>query len=92
MSRYIDVDALMHELEREVELADDWKTAHEIANVVKYFPSADVVEVVRCKDCKYYLQSSEKCELVDTRLHFYETNKVWTNGSFCSWAERRSDK
>ena len=44
MARYIDADALMKELEREVELADDWKTAHEIHNVVKYFPTADVVE------------------------------------------------
>ena len=35
--RLIDVDAL--ELEKEVELADDWKTAHEIANCVKYAPA-----------------------------------------------------
>lgn len=41
MSRLIDADALMKELEREVELADDWKTAHEIANVVKYFPTIE---------------------------------------------------
>lgn len=39
--RYIDADALMKKLEREVELADDWKTAHEIVNVVKYFPTAE---------------------------------------------------
>lgn len=39
--RLIDADALMQELEREVELADDWKTAHEIANVVKYFPTIE---------------------------------------------------
>lgn len=39
--RLIDADALMKELEREVELADDWKTAHEIANVVKYFPTIE---------------------------------------------------
>ena len=37
--RLIDADALMEELEREVELADDWKTAHEIANCVKYAPT-----------------------------------------------------
>ena len=37
--RLIDKDSLMEELEREVELADDWKTAHEIANVVKYAPT-----------------------------------------------------
>ena len=54
MTEYIDRQAVMAELEKEVELADDWKTAHEIANVVKYFPSADVVEVVRCKDCKFW--------------------------------------
>lgn len=42
MARYIDRDKLMAELDREVELADNWKTAHEIANVVKYFPAADV--------------------------------------------------
>lgn len=41
MARYIDADALMKELEREVELADDWKTAHEIVNVVKYFPTIE---------------------------------------------------
>ena len=41
MARYIDADALMRELEREVELADDWKTAHEIVNVVKYFPTTE---------------------------------------------------
>ena len=51
----------------------------------------DVVEVVRCKDCKYYLNSNEKCGLVDTRLRFYETDKVWTEDSFCAWGERRED-
>lgn len=39
--RLIDADALMKELDREVELADDWKTAHEIVNVVKYFPTIE---------------------------------------------------
>ena len=35
--RLIDADAL--NLDYEVEMADDWKTAHEIANVVKYAPT-----------------------------------------------------
>lgn len=42
--RLIDADAL--DLDREVELADDWKTAHEIANCVKYAPTVDAVPVV----------------------------------------------
>lgn len=54
-------------------------------------PTVDAVEVVRCKDCKYYLNSNEKCGLVDTRLCFYETDKVWTEDSYCSWGERKED-
>lgn len=47
--KLIDVDAL--NLEYEVEMADDWKTAHEIANHIRYAPEVDAVPVVRCKDC-----------------------------------------
>lgn len=50
--RLIDADAL--DLDREVEMADDWNTAHEIANCVKYAPTIDAVQVVRCKECTYY--------------------------------------
>ena len=55
-------------------------------------PTADVVEVVRCKECKFYLHSDEKCELIDTRLRFYETDKRWTDECFCVWGERREDE
>lgn len=54
-------------------------------------PTVDAVPVVRCKDCRFYIQSNEKCELVDTRLRFYETDKTWTGDCFCSWGERRED-
>lgn len=54
-------------------------------------PTADVVEVVRCKDCRHYLYSNEKCDLIDTRLNFYATDKIWTNDCFCAWGERRED-
>lgn len=43
--RLIDGDAL--ELEKEVELADDWKTAHEISNCVKYAPTILEAEAER---------------------------------------------
>lgn len=43
MTRYIDADAL--NLEYEVDMADDWKTAHEMANVVKYAPTVDAVPI-----------------------------------------------
>ena len=41
--RLIDADAL--NLDYEVEMADDWKTAHEIANCVKYAPTIDAAPV-----------------------------------------------
>ena len=82
MPRYIDADALMKELEREVELADDWKTAHEIYNVVKYFPTADAVEVVRCKDCKWFVGEGMYCanDFITQFDHF-----------FCYYGERGED-
>ena len=43
MTRLIDADAL--NLEYEVDMADDWKTAHEMANVVKYAPTVDAVPI-----------------------------------------------
>lgn len=55
-------------------------------------PAVDAVEVVRCKECKHYLNSCEKCGLIDTRLHFYETDKRWTEDCFCAWGERREDE
>ena len=49
----------------------------------------DAGELIRCKDCKYYANSSEECWLINTRLHFYVADKRWTENSFCSWAERK---
>ena len=46
-------------------------------------------EIIRCKDCRFHTYFNEKCELLDTRLRFYETDKTWTEDCFCSWAERR---
>ena len=49
---------------------DDW---------VKTLPSADVVQVVRCKDCKYY-GSRRWCEL---------NSSVFDDNAFCSYGERK---
>ena len=54
-------------------------------------PTVDAVPVVRCGECRYYLNSSEKCALIDTRLGFYERDNIWTEDSFCSWGKRRED-
>lgn len=49
MSRYIDADRLIDELNRRgIEYRAD------IDDVIRTTPTADVEQVVRCKDCKWY--------------------------------------
>lgn len=67
-----------------------WADAYEqFLTDIENCPTVDAVEVVRCKECKYYLHSNEKCELIDTRLHFYETRNRWTDDDFCAWGKRK---
>ena len=47
--------------------------------VIESFPSADAVEVVRCKDCKH--RDLFSCPLAD--------NDFQKDEDFCSWGERR---
>ena len=63
MARYIDVDKL--NLDAEVEMADDWKTAHEIANIIKYAPAEDVTPVVHAKWVKGRYCSNCECDDYD---------------------------
>lgn len=82
--RLIDADALI--LDYVYDLDNNY-----VADLddIRNMQTVDAVPVVRCKECKYYLSSNEKCALLDTRLHFYETDKVWSSDCFCGWAERR---
>lgn len=77
--RAIDADALMKELEREVELADDWKTAHEIANVVKYFPTIEPQRMrgrwIGCGNSDHW-----KCSVCGTRAAFW-----FNEENSCEW-------
>ena len=73
----------------EEELTEDFKDGVlTVLEMLKTEPSADVVEVVRCKDCKYFLNNTEFgypwCER--KRISF-------VNGfDYCSYAERRNDE
>lgn len=61
MSRYIDADALgIGKADRKAfeipQYADGWNSAIE---VIANAPTADVVEVVRCRDCKHFVDEDE---------------------------------
>ena len=56
---------------------------------VDAIPSADVVEVVRCKDCKWYMALSDiygKCTY-RTREHLYNEPT-----DYCSYGERKDNE
>ena len=87
MSRYIDAEVLyrnLHEVggcgaEKE-SWADGWdKAIDEAIRILNKMPTANVVKIVRCKDCKYY--RDEYCGV----LGFCEPDE------FCSRGERRKD-
>lgn len=56
-----------------------------IAKVIDDAPTVDAVEVVRCKDCKYY---EEQDETIGTCL--LTESGAYIEG-YCSWAEVREE-
>lgn len=78
--RLIDADAL--NLDYEVDMADDWKTAHEIANHIRYAPVVDAVPVVRCKDCVY-------CSTLFMVCTYNGRCEPVSVDDFCSMGERK---
>jgi hypothetical protein len=82
MARYIDADATLKSL------PDDLPYKASVKRVLAQAPTADVVEVVRCKDCKWAEQVMIgrcvnwicKCPWMFER---------YVRGGFCSYGERK---
>lgn len=54
--------------------------------MIKDAPTIDAVEVVRCKDCKYYTSVTAHCETRGKGLYLIRGKE-----DYCSRAERRND-
>ena len=76
MSRYIDANAYIQYCD------EHWIPLN--VDAVNAQPTADVVEVVRCKDCKWFNQIGCAICIVD------DSDKP-TETDYCSFAERRND-
>ncbi len=65
----------------------DPRDRRDIAKVLKAIPAADVVSVVRCKECAYLLRdnSTDTCHLCMRRQHFPQEVDL---DDFCSFGER----
>ena len=67
----------------------EWLYTDEFCKVINNMPSADVVEVVRCKDCKYWSDANTRYNQPCNRDVLSEYQQ-WTNADhYCSFAERR---
>lgn len=54
----------------------------------KYFISSAEPEIIRCKDCKYYLSGSDGAPF----CFKHDDDVLWQDDDFCSFAERRTDE
>lgn len=84
MAEYIEREALLKFVENGLNNPDKTKAfgydAVEIMTEVQYAPAADVVEVVRCKDCKHRDGELGQPNIVCYQMH---------DDDFCSYGERR---
>lgn len=86
MSRYIDAEQLITEME--ISIGNIYN--HDIIKGIKIgidlinsSPTADVVEVVRCKDCKYYVANYCTRDIKGRTNMFY-----MDSNDFCSYGKK----
>ena len=75
MPRYIDAEKLCELARNHIDRTVD-------CNDIMRFPFADVVEVVRCKDCKYFYQDGNIKVCKHWNCH------STTDDDYCSYGER----
>lgn len=85
---YIEREALKTELQKKIELSHNARRAvieEDFKDIINDMPAADVVEVVRCKDCKHCDPDNRHCD------HYMGTVLPVSreDNDFCSYGERK---
>ncbi len=96
MPRYIDAEKIEIKVERGIN--DDglvFIPMRDVHRSIDRTPTADVVEVVRCKDCEYFYKPHEQsfsCYCTHVQWAEYaDGNGMRVSGiDFCSYGERRN--
>ena len=84
---YIEREAVEKMLEDAQVISDGEYTGYCIEDVsISSIPTADVVEVVRCKDCKWYESRKNYAPYCNNVMNLFEEMKL---DDFCSYGERR---
>jgi hypothetical protein len=71
----------------QVNLPDDWM--EQIVNRLRNDPEAEWVEIVRCKDCKFYTPMNRETQTGICRLLMHQN---FGDDWYCAGAERRTDE
>ena len=83
MARYIDADELLKDLEGVTnDVNCPLHIAAEIDQTISLFPTADVVEVVRCENCTH-------SKSYPMRIICHRFGRDVNENGFCSYGERR---
>lgn len=87
MPRYIDADEALIELDKEL-VSDEFNYAFRAISRVK---TADVVKVVRCRDCEYWDPGSPMATVIPTpcRCRLRREDYGMTAEDFCSYGRRK---
>lgn len=103
---YIDAEKLLLDVQRYLmpNVEDDGTVTVENAEryflkLIKQQPTANAVEVVRCKDCKHWklvvVDPIFKHELGNCKCSNWENNEFWCQtweDDFCSFGERKAEE
>lgn len=89
VSRYIDADAIQYRKVCKEEIDGNMRVEYMVfRDDIDDTPTADVVEVVRCKDCKYMSQY-EQIKACCKMNSFFQEPKLVSDNDFCSRGERK---
>lgn len=85
MIRYIDADALLLDIQQGIKFGQ-----LTVCEIINEQPTADVAEVVRCKDCKFrkieFGWNGKKYKMCTN------TDYLTDDDAYCSYGERREDE
>ena len=96
MSEYIEREALIEEIkERNRNTCNGSMSCLQMKRMVEKVPAADVAPVVRCRECKHYMEHRTRRhgQLIYTclRMAKYELAYHVCPDDFCSYGERKDD-
>ena len=87
MARYIDADKIKSKLqEKSINSATTFINTV-LIGLLDDEPTADVVEVVRCKDCKHWLSYANECDFLSP----FPDRLATGENDYCSYGERKCD-